>query len=72
MARSLLEPRVISSNRPVLQLRVPAQFYLENKGKCILEAWGKVNQKDAKRREATSSILAPLFMFFSSPQACPM
>ena len=38
MARSLLEPRVISSNRPVLQLRVPAQFYLENKGKCILEA----------------------------------
>ena len=43
MARPLLEPHVISSNRPVLQLRVAAQFYLENKGKCILEAWGKVN-----------------------------
>ena len=27
-----------SSDRPMSQLRVTAQFYLENKGKCILEA----------------------------------
>ena len=35
----------------VLQLCVTAQFYLENKGKYILEAWGHANPKDAKRRE---------------------
>ena len=27
------------------------QFYLENKGKYILEAWGHANLKDVKRRE---------------------
>ena len=35
---------------PVLQLRVTAQFYLENKGKYILKACGCANPKDPKRR----------------------
>ena len=30
---------------------VTDQFYLENKGKYILEAWGHARPKDAKRRE---------------------
>ena len=56
----------------VLQFCVTAQFYLANKGKYILKAWRQVDPKDAKRREALGSILAPLFMFFLLPQACPM
>ena len=36
--RPELQPHVISSDRPVLQLCVTAQFYLESKGKYILEA----------------------------------
>ena len=35
---------------PLLQLRVTAQFYLENKGKYILEVWEHGNPKDVKRR----------------------
>ena len=42
---------VTALNRSVLQLRVTALFYLENKGKYIPEAWGHANPKDAKRRE---------------------
>ena len=38
-------------DRSVLQLHVTAQFYLENKGKYILEPWGHANPKDSKRRE---------------------
>ena len=34
----VLKPHVISSDRPVSQLRETAQFYLENKEKDILEA----------------------------------
>ena len=37
------------SDGPVLQLRVTAQFYLENKGKYILEAWGHADRKGTKR-----------------------
>ena len=74
------------SDRSMSQLRVTAQFYLENKGKYILKAWkgypilhqGYADSKDAKRRErerackrASPGPLAPLFMFFS-PWACPM
>ena len=33
------------------QISVTAQFYLENKGKYILEARGHANPKDLKRRE---------------------
>ena len=36
---------------PVLQLHVTAQFYLGKKGKYILEAWGRDDPKDMKRRE---------------------
>ena len=53
----------------VLQFCVTAQFYLANKGKYILKAWRQVDPKDAKRREALGSILAPLFIcFFYSPK----
>ena len=56
---------------PVLQPRVTAQFYLESKEKHILEAWGWVNPKDS-RREAPSSVLAPLFLcFFLLPLSRP-
>ena len=51
---------------PVLQLYVIAQFYFESKGKYILEERGNANPKDTKR-EASSPILASLFMFFSPP-----
>ena len=46
-----LKPSVHHSSWTVLQLRVIAQFYLENKGKYILEAWGHADPKDAKRRD---------------------
>ena len=39
------------SDRSSVKLLVPAQFYLENKGKYILEAWGHADPKDAKRRK---------------------
>ena len=43
-----------------------------NKGKYILEVWGWANPKDMKRREAQSSILAPLFIcFFLLPLSLP-
>ena len=71
-------------DRSVLQLRVTAQFYLENKGKYILEAWGHADPKDAKRRtrdrdrereretdRETPGPLAPLFMFFLLPLDLP-
>ena len=61
-------------NGPGLQLRVTAQFYLENKGICILilKAWGHADPKDTKRREAPSPILAPLFKcFFLLPLGLP-
>jgi len=34
----------------MLQLRVTAQFNLENKGKYILEALGHADPKDMKKR----------------------
>ena len=34
----VLQPRVISLDGPVLQLHVTAQFYLESRGRHILEA----------------------------------
>ena len=38
LKRQTLKPSVHHSSWTVVQLRVTAQFYLENKGKCILEA----------------------------------
>ena len=37
------------SDGPVLQLRVTAQFYLEDKGKYTLEVWGHADPKNTKR-----------------------
>ena len=60
-------PVLQPSDEPVLKLYVTAQFYLESKGKYILEAWGHADPKDAKRRAA------PLFTrFLSPPWACPV
>ena len=67
-----LQQKCEAMDGPVLHLCVTAQFYLESKGKYILEAWGHANPKDTKRREATSPILAPLFICFFLPWACPM
>ena len=67
-------PALQLSDGPVLQLCVTDQFYLESKGKYILEAWEHADPKYAKRREAPSPILAALFMFSvpPPPRACPM
>ena len=74
----MLKPSACHSSRTVLQLHVTAQFYLESKGKYILEVWGYADLKDVKRRERerererapahgreAPGPLAPLFM--SSP-----
>ena len=42
---------VTAIGQTMSQLYVTAQFYLENKGKYILEAWGHADPKDVKRRE---------------------
>ena len=64
------------SERASVKLLVTAQFYLENKGKYILEAWGHADPKDAKRRkrerekeskrarDRETPALRLLFMFF--------
>ena len=51
------------SDRSVLQLCVAARFYLENKGKYILEAWGHEDLKDPKRRERESVRERPLALW---------
>ena len=58
-------PALQPSDEPVLKLYVTAQFYLESKGKHILEAWGHADPKDTKRREA------PLFTCFLSSPGLP-
>ena len=55
------------------------QFYLENKGKYILEAWGHADPKDVKRErewdmhvgERDPGPLAPLFMCHFLPLGLP-
>ena len=64
----MLQPHVISSKGPVLQVCVTAQFYLESKGKYILEAQRQADPKDPKRREAPGPVLAPLYIFPSFPE----
>ena len=54
------------SDGPVLQLRVTAPFYLEIKGKYILQAGGNVNPKDMKRGPFGSSLY-----FFLPPLGLP-
>ena len=53
---------------PALQLHVTVQFYLESKGKYILQVWGRADPKDAERREAPCSVLASLYDFSSPPE----
>ena len=82
-----LKPSACHSSQTVLQLHVTAQFYLENKGKYILKAWGHTNPKDTKRREEERegerqsthawdrdpwTFGFSFYMFFSSPWTCPM
>ena len=59
---------VLSCHNKNLKWRtsVTAYFYLANKGKDILKAWGWANQK-----EACCSTLASLFMFFLLPLSLP-
>ena len=63
------------SDRPVSQLHFTAQFYLENKGKYTLEAWGHKNP-NTKRRERTSTQERPLalwllFLYVFPPPGLP-
>ena len=58
-----LQPRVISSDGSVLQPHVTAQFYLERKGKYILEVWGRTNPKDMKRKPLAQFWLLFLYVF---------
>ena len=54
------------------QTSVTAQFYLQSKGKYILEAWGHADPKDQKRREAPQPNSGPSFyMFFLLPLGLP-
>ena len=65
---------------PALQLHVTVQFYLENKGKYILEAWGHADPKDVKRRERKRECACAWerdpwpfgSSFYVFPWACPM
>ena len=68
----VLQPRVISSDRPMLQLCVTAQFYLERIGKYILEAWGRANTKDTKRRKAPWSNFGSSFYMLFTPLPEPV
>ena len=57
-----------TSVTPLRWTSVTAQFYLESKGKYILQAWGHANPKDAKRREAPAQFWLPfLHVFFPPP-----
>ena len=58
-----LQPSVGS----VLQLHVTAQFYLESKGKYILEVWGHANPKDMKRGPLAQFWLLFLYVFSPPP-----
>ena len=51
MDRAVLQPCIISSDGPVLQLYY-SSVLLASKGKYILNVWGCVDPKDVKKREA--------------------
>ena len=62
----------------MLQLRVTAQFYLENSRKIHPQGVRECRPKDTKRRERARERagerpgpLAPLFMFFPPPHPHP-
>ena len=54
------------SDGPVLQLCVTAQFYLQSKGKYILEAWVQANPKHMKR-SPWPHFGSSFYMFFLLP-----
>ena len=57
----------------VLQPHITAQFYLESKGKYILEAWWQVDPKDTNRSESPNPSRLPPFIHLSPLLwACPM
>ena len=57
---------------PLSELRVTAQFYLESKGKYILEVWGHADPKDMKRRERPLALwLLFLYVFFFLSMGLP-
>ena len=60
-------PALQPLDRPVLQLRVTAQFYLESKGNYILEAWQYADPKDVKRGPQPNFGFSFYMLFFSSP-----
>ena len=61
-----------ASDEPVLQFHITAQFYLENKGKYILEAWWHADPKDRKGRERDPRPFGSCFcMFFPLPLGLP-
>ena len=68
----LLQQKFEVKDRPVLQPCVTAQFYLESKGKCILEVWGRWSQKAWREEKPLAQFWLLFCMFFSSPWACPM
>ena len=86
LKRQTLKPSACHKSRTVLQLHVTAQFYLENKGKYILEVWGYADPKDTKRRvrererervrahtgERHPQPFGSSFYVFSSPWARPV
>ena len=57
---------------PVLQLCVTVQFYLESKGKYILETWGQADPKDAKKKRIPQpNFGSSFYMFFLLPLSLP-
>ena len=61
-----LKPSEHHSSQTVLQCHVTAQFYLESKGKYILEVRGHADPEDAKRRESARALERDPWPFGSS------
>ena len=60
---------------PVFQLCVIVQFYLENKGKYILEAWWHEDPKDAEKRQRALALwllFVRVFVFVFFPPLRPV
>ena len=73
----VLQPHVISSDEPVLQLNVTAQFYLERKGKYNLEQIQKMQREEKPQLNFGSSFciffflpLSLLYVIWASQEGC--
>ena len=71
MDAPVLQPCVISLDRPLLQLWVTAQLSLESKGKYILKVWGRADPKDAKRSPPRAQFGSSFYVFFLLPLSLP-